>query len=87
MMLLKEVIPGCTPNVEAKEFKLSSLNLKYRKLFYQAYPRELKALYFYRKFLSKINNSELREILMDHIHQLKSYIHEMTQKGVNKYRI
>ena len=60
---------------------------KFRNLFYIAYTRELKALFFYRKYLSKVNNSELREILMNHIYQLKNNIQEMNQKGVDKFRI
>lgn len=87
MMNLIQLLPNYTGGEIQKEYKLSSFKLKYRKLFYLAYTREIKALFFYRKYLSRINNSELRELMLNHIYKVKTNIQEMNQKGVNKYKI
>lgn len=65
----------------------SLLRIKSSKYFNQAYTRELKAFYFYKKYLSRINRGDLREMMMNHLHQIKLNIGDMNFKGARKYNI
>ena len=69
------------------KYSPSFLRVTTSKYFNQVYTRELKALYFYKKYLSRINRAELRGILMDHLHQVKQTISDMNLKGADKYSI
>ena len=91
--LKKEISPIKDPKLlsfyKKRKCDFDHLYLKYklRQRYADIHKRELKSLKKYRKCLSKTSHAGVREVLLEHKHQLKSNLLEMQNTGVMKFPV
>ncbi|WP_300437739.1 hypothetical protein [Christiangramia sp.] len=91
--LKTEISPTRDPRMlsfyKRKKCKLAQYYLKYklRSSYADIHKREWKSYKKYNKFLSRINHACVREILLEHKHQIKINLTNMNNTGIIKYPV
>lgn len=91
--LKKEISPIYDPKLLAfykrKKCELSHFYLKYKMKYNYSkmYKRELKGFKKYDKYLSRINHSCVREVLLSHKHKINNTLYEMKKTGVMQFPV